>query len=43
MHRRGWIEAQVLHLAGVFAIDVAAYTVMSNHLNLVLHIDKLES
>ena len=38
-HRRGWIESQILNLADVFAIDVAAYAVMSNHLHLVLHID----
>ncbi|MGE6648856.1 transposase, partial [Shewanella colwelliana] len=38
-HRRGWVEAQILKLSEVFAIDVAAYSVMSNHLHLVLHID----
>ena len=38
-HRRGWVEAQILKLSKVFAIDVAAYCVMSNHLHLVFHID----
>ncbi|NRD73079.1 transposase [Shewanella sp. VB17] len=38
-HRRGWVEAQVLKLSDVFAIDVAAYAVMSNHLHIVLYID----
>ena len=38
-HRRGWVEAQILKLTEVFAIDVAAYAVMSNHLHLVLYID----
>ncbi|ABZ77485.1 protein of unknown function DUF1568 [Shewanella halifaxensis HAW-EB4] len=38
-HRRGWVESQILKLTGVFAIDVAAYAVMSNHLHVVLYID----
>jgi len=38
-HRRGWIEDKMLALAKVFAIDICAYAVMSNHTHLVLHID----
>ena len=42
-HRRQWVEDRILFLAEVFAIDVCAYAVMSNHHHLVLHIDKPKS
>ena len=39
-HRRGWIADKIKELSRVFAIDIAAYAVMSNHYHIVLHIDQ---
>ncbi|WP_444912430.1 transposase [Microbulbifer sp. PAAF003] len=39
-HRREWIENRIQQLAGVFALDIAAFAVMSNHYHVVLYIDK---
>jgi REP element-mobilizing transposase RayT len=42
-HRRAWLEEELLKQAGVFAIDIAAYAIMSNHYHVVLHINKAKA
>ncbi len=38
-HRRKWIEEEILRLAGIFALDVSAYSVMHNHFHVILYIN----
>ncbi len=38
-HRRQWIVDRMKLLADVFAIDLCAYAVMSNHYHVILHVD----
>jgi len=42
-HRRRWIQDRIGQLAAVFAMDVCAYAVMSNHYHLVLHVDRAQA
>ncbi|XOV78336.1 MAG: transposase [Aestuariibacter sp.] len=37
-HRRQWVQDRIHFLSQIFAIDVCAYAVMSNHTHLVLHV-----
>jgi REP element-mobilizing transposase RayT len=38
-HRKPWLVERIAFLVSIFAIDVCAYAVMSNHYHLVLHVD----
>ncbi len=42
-HRRGWLEDKLLFLTSVFALDLCAYAIMSNHYHVVLHINKTQA
>ena len=42
-HRRAWLEDELLLQSQVFAIDIAAYAIMSNHYHVVLHINKQQA
>ena len=42
-HRKPWLVERMALLAEVFAIDIAAYAVMSNHYHVVLHVDRARS
>ena len=38
-HRKPGVRDRILKVASVFAIDAAAYAIMSNHYHIVLHVD----
>jgi len=39
-HRRQWVLDKIYLLSSIFAIDIAAYAIMSNHYHLVLRVDR---
>ena len=39
-HRRHWIEDKLLELADIFALNIAAYAIMSNHYHVVFYVDR---
>lgn len=42
-HRRQWVEDRILFLTQVFAIDVCAFAIMSNHYHVLLHVNQAKS
>jgi REP element-mobilizing transposase RayT len=39
-HRKQWLVSRLRFLSYVYAIDICAYAVMSNHYHVILHVDK---
>ncbi len=42
-HQRKWLEDILLETGDVFAIDICAFVIMSNHYYVVLHINKAQA
>jgi REP element-mobilizing transposase RayT len=42
-HRRGWVLERLRELQSVYAVDICAYAVMSNHYHLVVRLDRAQA
>ncbi len=42
-HRKVWLVEKMKELSGIFAVDICAYAVMSNHYHLVLHVNETQA
>jgi REP element-mobilizing transposase RayT len=42
-HRRQWVEDKLVEIGRIFAIDICAYAIMSNHYHVVLRINKMQA
>ena len=42
-HRRDWVEQRIRLLSSIFAIEICAYSVMHNHLHLVIKLNPKEA
>jgi len=39
-HRKAWVLERIAKLTSIFAIDIGAYAIMSNHYHLVVYVDQ---
>jgi hypothetical protein len=42
-HRKQWIEDELLRLSEIFAIDLTAYAILSNHYHVILRVDNIRA
>src|SRR5688500_15831728 len=39
-HRKAWVLERLTQLSSIFAVDICANAIMSNHYHLVVHVDQ---